>query len=113
MNISKLKALWRLATGGWAGLAEYILETVNDALKRLDVTKLAQMAQVVKAVATAVSALTPLLPARYAAPVRVTFAALDSLAMALADGRVTPEELDVNIDAVEAAIVAWKEAANV
>lgn len=110
MNISKLKALWALATGGWAGLATYILEAVNAALKKLDQTKLAQMAQVVGCVLAALKALSPLLPAKYAKACAATIEAVDELAQALADGKVTEEELDAIVDGIEAAIVAWKEA---
>lgn len=110
MNISKLSALWALATGGWAGLATYILEAINDALKRLDQTRLAQFAQVVGCACSALKALAPLLPTRYQRPAASTVDALNQLAAALADGKVTNEELDGIIDTIEAAIEAWKEA---
>lgn len=53
MDISKLGALWSLMTGGWAGLAVYILEAINKWLAGLDVERLARAAAVVKAVANA------------------------------------------------------------
>lgn len=109
MDISKLGALWSLMTGGWTGLATYILEAVNKQLKKLDPTKLAQFAQVTGCVASALRALAPLLPEKYRIAVTVTIAAVDDAAKALADGKIEQDELDKVIDAVEAAIVAWKE----
>lgn len=111
MNISKLGALWSLATGGWAGLAEYILRAINGWLAKLDKSKLAEAAKIVKAVASALGILlTTFLPDRYKAAATQTLCALETLAEAMADGNITPEELDANIDAIEAAIEAWKEA---
>lgn len=108
MEISKLGALWSLMTGGWAGLAVYILEALNKWLAKLDQSKLAQAALVVKSVANAIDALAPLVPAKYADAIKATTAAVSTLASSLADGKVTQEELDANVDAIEAAIEAWK-----
>lgn len=110
MNISKFKAVWSFVTGGWAGLAVFILGEVNGYLATLDQSRLAQFALVVKSLANAVDALAPLIPSRYAEAVLATTAALAALAQSLADGKITEEELDANIDAVQAAILAWKEA---
>lgn len=109
MDISRLGALWSLMTGGWAGLATYILEAVNRQLKKLDPAKLTQFAQVVGCIASALRALAPLLPEKYRNAVTVTITAVDDAAKALADGEVEQDELDKVIDSVEAAIVAWKE----
>lgn len=108
MEISKLRALWALVTGGWAGLAEYVLEAVNAALKKFDATRLAQFAQVVKSVANALIALTPLLPEKYRDAANETIGSVNTLALSLADGHVTQAELDECIDQIEAAIAAWK-----
>lgn len=111
MNISKFGALWSLMTGGWAGLAVYILEAVNKWLAKLDQTKLAQAAQIVKSVASALEILLgTFLPEKYRDAAQKTLEALNTLALALADGKVTQEELDAQIDAIEAAVLAWKEA---
>lgn len=110
MNISKFKAVWSFVTGGWAGLAVFILGEVNGYLATLDQSRLAQFALVVKSLANAVDALAPLIPSRYAEAVRATTAALAALAQSLADGKITEDELKANIDAVKAAVNAWKEA---
>lgn len=108
MNIGKFGALWALVTGGWAGLAVYILEAVNKYLATLDQSKIAQAALVAKSVANAIDALAPLVPTKYFDAIKATTSAVVTLATALADGKVTQDELDANIDAVEAAIDAWK-----
>lgn len=108
MNISKIGAVWNFLTGGWSGLAVYVLECVNKWLATLDSTKLAQSAIVVQSLCNATDALTPLLPERFVAACKATTHALAFLAQALADGKLSKEELDGQIDAVEAAIEAWR-----
>lgn len=108
MNIGKFGALWSLVTGGWAGLAVYILEAVNKWLDTLDQSKIAQAALVAKSVANAIDALAPLVPTKYFDAIKATTSAVGTLATTLSDGKVTQDELDANIDAVEAAIDAWK-----
>ena len=110
MDISKLGALWSLMTGGWAGLAAYILEAINKWLSGLDVERLARAAAVVKAVANALEILlNTFLSAKYRDAATKTLKALNALAESLADGKVTQDELDANIDAIEDAVVTWKE----
>ena len=108
MNISKLGALWSLVTGGWSGLAVYVLEAVNKWLSSLDQSKIAQCALVAKSVANAIDALSPLLPSKYDAAIKATTAAVSKLAESLADGNVTQEELGDNVRSIESAIKAWK-----
>jgi len=108
MEISKFKALWSLMTGGIAGLIKYILEVINEALKKLDPAKIAQVADVVKNVSNALVALVPLLPAKYQDAAKVTIEAINKLSDALKDGNVTEQELNDEIDAIKAAIDAWK-----
>lgn len=110
MNISKLRALWSLVTGGWSGLAVYVLEAVNKWLASLDQSKIAQCALVAKSVANAIEALSPLLPSKYDAAVKATTSAVSTLAAALSDGNVTQEELGSNVCSIESAIKAWKKA---
>ena len=110
MNISKFGALWSLVTGGWSGLAVYILEAVNRWLATLDKSKIAQCALVAKSVSNAIEALSPLLPSKYDSAIKATTAAVSNLAESLADGNVTQEELGANVDSVESAIKAWKKA---
>lgn len=111
MNISKLGALWALMTGGWSGLVVYLLEAVNEALAKLDAAKLAEVAKIVKSVMDALHILgDTFVPERYRTACRFTVEALADLAVALQDGKLTKDELDAEIDAVEAAVEEWKKA---
>lgn len=110
MNISKWGSLWALATGGFVGLATYILEAVNKWLATLDQSKLAEVAKIVNAVSSALQILlSTFLPAKYRMAATTTIDALNGLASALSDGTLTQEELDRQIALIEAAIAAWKE----
>ena len=110
MNIGKFGALWSLVTGGWAGLAAYILEAVNKWLATLDQSKLAEVAKIVKAIASALAILlNTFLPEKFRPAAQKTLDALNTLVASLEDGKITQEELDANIDAVEAAVKAWKD----
>lgn len=110
MNIGKLGALWSLMTGGWAGLAVYILEAVNKWLATLDQSKLAEVAKIIKSIASALAILlNTFLPEKFRVAAQKTLDALNTLAASLEDGKITQEELDDNIDAIEAAVLAWKE----
>jgi len=110
MNISKVKALWSLVTGGWAGLATYILDAINGWLATLDASKLAEAAKIVMSVNASLQLiLDSFLPEKYKAAAKLTIAALNNLAAALADGKLDDAELDTQIDCVEVAVEAWKE----
>lgn len=110
MKISKIRALVSLLFGGWAGIATYILECINRWLDTLDKSKFAEVAQIVTAVNSALKILlNTFLPAKYRNAAAKTVDTLDGLASALADGEVTQEELDHQIDLIESAISAWKE----
>lgn len=109
LKISKLGALWALCSGGWAGLATYVLKVVNEFLATLDRDKLARTAEIVKAIANALTGIVSIfVPPKYSEAASVTIAALNSLATALADGKITQDELDAQVDAIGKAIAAWK-----
>lgn len=112
MEVSKLKALWSLVTGGWTGLATYLLKVINKTLKKLNPEKVKQAAVVVEAVASALKALVTLVPDKYQSAVALTIETVSKLAEALKSGDIDEKELDDEIDAIEATIQAWKEAKN-
>lgn len=97
-------------TGGWTGLATYLLEAINKTLKKLDPAKIKQVAVIVEAVASALKALVPLMPDKYQAAVSLTIETVSKLAEALKSGDIDEKELDGEINAIEAAIQAWKDA---
>lgn len=109
MDISKIKAAWAFLTGGWSGLAEYLLKVVNAGLAKADTEKLRKTATIAINVAAVVkTACDVFAPDKYRDAAAKTVEALRSLAVALEDGELSSAELNANIEAVNACIDAWK-----
>ena len=110
MNISKIKAAWNFLTGGWAGLAEYMLGVVNETLAKCDAEKCRKCASIAMSVSAVVkTACDVFAPEKYKGVACDTIAALNTLAAALEDGQLTKEEINANIEAISKCISAWKE----
>ena len=110
MNISKIKAAWAFLTGGWSGLAQYMLKAVNALLAKCDADKCKRTATIAISIAAIVkTACDVFAPAAYKAAAAKTVDALETLAVALEDGNLTEAELNANIDAISSCIDAWKE----
>ena len=110
MDISKIKAAWAFLTGGWSGLAEYLLTVVNKGLAKCDAEKLRKTATIAINVAAVVkTACDVFAPDKYRDAATKTVDALRTLAVALEDGNLTSEELDANIGAISGCIATWKE----
>lgn len=116
MQISKLKAICALATGGISGLVKFLLNLFNtQVLARITdkETGLKYLKDI-----QAVYALVRTLLDNHAGDIsdekkkvgEAILAALEELTKALEDFQVDAEELDVIIDKVNAAIDAWKKA---
>lgn len=109
MNISKVKAAWAFLTGGWSGLAQYMLGIVNKALALCDAEKCRKCSTIAISIAAIVkTAVDVFAPEKYKLPAASTVNALETVATALEDGQLTAEELNVNIDNISACIEAWK-----
>lgn len=110
MNISKIKALWALMTGGWSGLARYILTVVNAGLAKCDAEKCKKAATVALSVSAIIkSAVDAFAPDKYRDAATKTVEALNALALALEDGVLTQDEVSTNVTAISACVDAWKE----
>ena len=112
LDIGKWSAAWAFLTGGWAGLAKLICEAFTKLLKKADADKLAKYAELAENIAQFI---------RYGINLFVTdeklrnaigavATAVEQIAVHIKDGEYTPDEMDADIDAIEAAIDAWKEA---
>jgi len=112
MNISKFKVVTKYLTGGIANVIEYILDLFNEFIKKLPASEVSKYAQVAKDVAVFVQNLANTLITNEAKKkaALATAQAFEELAKALLDCTLTKDELDVIVDAVQAAIKAWKEA---
>ena len=111
MNISKFKVVLKYLTGGLASVVEYLLEQFNGLIAKLPAEDVARYAQLAKDIANFLANLCDLIssePKRNAA--KLTADAFADLAAALIDSKITSEELDTIIDAVKAAVAAWKDA---
>lgn len=111
LNISKWSAVWAYMIDGWAGLAKLVCEAFTKLLKKADADKLAKYAELASKIAQFI---------RYGINLFVTdtklcnaigavATAIEQIALHIKDGEYTPEEMDLDIDAIEAAIDAWKE----
>lgn len=110
MDISKIKAAWAFLTGGWSGLAEYLLTQVSKGLAKCDTAKLRKTATIAISIAAVVkTACEVFAPDKYKAPAAKTVEALEAMATALEDGNLTPEEITANIQAISACLESWKE----
>lgn len=112
MKISKVKGLWALLTGGWVGLAGYGLEIGNDLFAGANRETLAKSAEIVRGIAsviqTAIATFSGQMKPAYVDAGLKTVEAVNTLALAMADGTITADELDANIETVRAAIDAWQ-----
>jgi len=110
MSISKIKAAWAFLTGGWSGLAQYLLKAVNALLAKCDADKCKKTATIAISIAAIVkTACDVFAPEKYKAAAANTVAALSTLAAALEDGNLTEDELDTNIETISKCVDAWKE----
>lgn len=110
MEISKIKAAWAFLTGGWSGLAEYLLTQVSKGLAKCDTTKLSKTATIAISIAAVVkTACEVFAPEKYKAAAAKTVDALEAMATALEDGNLTADEITANIQAISACIETWKE----
>lgn len=97
--------------GGWASVAEYCLDLLNDkVLSRLAPEELKKYAVLAQEIAELIRKGVEIFVKSEAGKKAgtATIDAFTHLAKALEDGKITAEELDAEIEAVKAAIEAWK-----
>lgn len=111
MNISKFKVAIKYLFGGIDSVMEYLLETVNAALGKIDPanrTKIAAAYNTVLNVLATLNALAWLCPAKWQSAYKNTIAAVGTVAAALADFKIEYSELTDVKDAFAAAVTAWR-----
>lgn len=110
LEISKLKLLWKLLTGGAASVASYVLDLINNALAGLDASDKASVQAVLnfatKALAT-LNAFAWLIPTKWQTAYLKTIVAVQSICNALDDLTLTVDELTQIRDDFAAAVAAW------
>ena len=113
LDIGKWSAIWSFMTGGWAGLAKLVCEAFTKLLKRADAEKLAKYAELAEKVAQFIRYGISLFveDAKLRNAIGAVATAVEQVALHIKDGEYTTDEMDADIDAIEAAIDAWKEVA--
>lgn len=110
LEISKLKLLWKLVTGGASSVASYVLDLINEALAGLDANNKASVQAVLnfatKALAT-LNAFAWLIPSKWQTAYLKTIVAVQAICNALDDLTLTVDELTQIRDDFAAAILAW------
>ena len=111
MNISKIKIAWKYLTGGMGSVVDYLLDVLNDALKRIDPAnkaKIQAVLNVAERVLSALQSLQWLCPTKWQTAYRTTVAAVISVTIALSDLTITQTELEAMQKAFDEAVKAWK-----
>lgn len=113
LDISKWSAITTLIFGGWADLAVLICKAFTNLLRKADAEHLKQYAEFAVKLVKVISLVSDLFirDAKVKSAALATGKALADFAEHVGDGEYIPEELDADIDNIEAAVKAWKEVA--
>lgn len=111
LEVSNWSLVWNYLTGGFGGVADYLLDILNNALKNLDASKKDNIQSVLnfalKILAT-INALSWLCPTKWQTALKSTVAAIDKLIEALSDLSVTQAELTAVYGKFVTAVECWK-----
>lgn len=111
MDISKLKIAWKYLTGGMGGVADYLLDILNNALGSLDaknVAKVQAVANTALRVSGTLKALSWLCPTKWQTAYSKTIVATETVVKALEDLNLTTLELNMLVNDFSSAVRAWK-----
>lgn len=109
LDISTLGIVWAKLTGGWKGVAVYLCKALTALLKKLPAEELKRYAGVIRKVMELVKMIvTDFVPVAYKDAGMKTVEAIEDLSEHVEDGEYTEEELDKDIDNVQACVEAWK-----
>ena len=111
LEISKIKLVWKLLTGGASGLGTYALELGNSALASLNASNKQSIQAVLNymtKILNTLKAFSWLIPTKWQTAYSKTLKAVEDTATALEDLQLTQEELANVITAYSSAVDAWK-----
>ena len=111
MNISKIKLAWKFLTGGREGVLDYALDVANTFADRLPDAKrndIGKCIETARNVLDTLDTLEWLCPRKWLQAYALTLQAFADLVTALADLKVTPDELSELRDAFRIAYAAWR-----
>ena len=111
LEISKLKLLWKLMTGGIEKVADYLLDLMNNALANLDDKDKESIQAVLNyatKIAASLTAFAWLVPSKWQTAYKATLKAVQAVVDALSDLTITADELLQLKEEFAAAVLAWK-----
>ncbi len=111
MNISKIKLGWKFLTGGPTGALDYALDCANSLADRIPTATREDIAAYLgaaKKVMGTLDAISWLCPKKWLSAYSLTLRAFGDLVGALADMRLTQDELRQVVDAFRVAYAAWR-----
>lgn len=111
MNISAFKCVLKYLTGGVGGVADYLLDALNEVLGKVDPEKkktVQAALNVTDKVFSSLLAFKWLCPTKWQTAYSETIEAVTAVSMALSDLVVTKEELETIKSAFAGAVKAWK-----
>ena len=105
----KIQLGLKFVFGSFESASDYLLRLLNDYLAKTDVAAKVQKARAfVDAALEWAQRLRPFCPQKWAEDYGRLVATVQALSDALADGRISPEELSAAVNAVRVAYVAWQ-----
>lgn len=110
LEISKIKLVWKLLTGGAAGLGTYALELGNSALASLNASNKQSIQAVLNyatKIAASLTAFAWLVPSKWQTAYKATIKAVQAVVDALSDLTITADELLQLKEEFAAAVLAW------
>ena len=111
MNISKFKLVWKFLFGGKEAVLDYVLDVANNLAAKISDAKQDEIKgylAVAQNILKKMSDLTWLCPQKWLAAYGATLSAFGDLVEALADLKVTAEEIDGIVTAFQTAYAAWR-----
>lgn len=111
LDVSNLKLAWNYITGGFGGVADYLLDILNNALKDLDANKKDNVQAVLNfttKVLNILKAISWLCPTKWQFAYKATIDAVQYTADALDDFTIKQEEVSAIYGKFVTAVECWK-----
>ena len=111
MNISKLTIVWKLLFGGREAVLDYVIDVANNLVAKISDAKQDEIKgylAVAQRILKQLEDLTWLCPQKWLAAYGATLSAFGDLVEALADLKVTAEEIQSVVTAFQTAYAAWR-----
>lgn len=111
IKISKLKLAWKFITGGKSGVIDYVLDVANNlAAKIFDARQdeIAKYLETAKKILSTLKSVEWLCPSKWRVAYDLTLTAFADLVNALADLKITRDEIDGMAKSFQLAYAEWR-----